>query len=104
MFSYYLIPCYLVISIFLHLFIWHIWDNKNVVSLWYNCHHVSIYMFFKDIEKYLKLLTLYPSKYLRLEWQRKESTPQIQFSSKSGKPGYNRDLVSGQMAVRTSSE
>ena len=58
-------------------------------------------MIFKDIEMYLNLLTLCPSKYLRLEWQRKESTQQIQFSSKSGKPGYSKDLVSAQTAVRT---
>ena len=61
-------------------------------------------MFFKDIEMYLKLLTQCPSKYLRLEWQRKESTQQIQFSSKWGKPGYSKDSVAAQTDVQMSSE
>ena len=52
----------------------------------------------------LKLLTQCPSKYLRLEWQRKESTQQIQFSSKWGKPGYSKDSVAAQTDVQMSSE
>ena len=70
----------------------------------YNFYYLSIHMIFKDIEMYLNLLTLCPSKYLRLEWQRKESTQQIQFSSKLGKPGYSKDSVAAQTDVQMSSE
>ena len=77
---------------------------EKIKMVYYCYNYSSIHMFFKYIEKYWTLLTLCPSKYLKLKWQRKESTRQIQFSSKSGKSGYSTDLVSAQTAVRTSPE